>query len=129
MRRVVVVVSALALVAVGGVVASRRSTPSRRSASTEPVPQATPSASSSGPVGAQHVDVEDARVAGVRAVARTGDVVRAGMFSRADVVAQFATARYAPRLAAETTAGVNTFVVALSADGVDPSAVVVVESP
>lgn len=63
------------------------------------------------------------------AVARTGAVVRAGMFTRPDVIAEFATPGYAATLASQTTAQVNAFLVALGASGVDPSQLAVVESP
>jgi hypothetical protein len=49
------------------------------------------------------VDVEGARVAAVAAVARTREVVDAGLISRRDVVASFATAEFAPVLAERTS--------------------------
>jgi hypothetical protein len=51
------------------------------------------------------------------------------MFTRPDVVAEFATPDYAATLASETTAQVNAFLVSLGATGVDPSHLAVVEAP
>jgi hypothetical protein len=75
------------------------------------------------------VDIGAARRAAVAAVSRTGEVVAAGMFSRGDLIATFATPAFAAALAAETTAQVNAFFVALGVSGVDASKVAVVEAP
>ena len=73
--------------------------------------------------------MEGARTAAVAAVAATGDVVRAGMFSRLDMIERIATPSYAPVLASATTTQVNEFVVALGASGVDPTDLRVIEAP
>jgi hypothetical protein len=49
------------------------------------------------------VDVEGARVAAVAAVARTREVVDAGLIARRDVIASFATDGFAPLLAQRTS--------------------------
>jgi hypothetical protein len=51
------------------------------------------------------------------------------MFSRADVIATFATSAYAPTLASQTTAQVNAFLLALGVSGVDSAGVTVTETP
>ena len=49
------------------------------------------------------MDVDGARAAAVAAVARTREVIEAGGISRRDVIAEFATAEFAPVLAERTS--------------------------
>jgi hypothetical protein len=129
----------LAVIATVGLVVSRFGSDAGPVESTTAVPVAPTQASEPGvladpgdrasasPTGV--ADVVAARAAGVAAVAMTGEVVAAGMFSRGDVVAGFATPSYAPVLAAHTTAQVNAFVVGLGSTGADPAGLRVVEAP
>ena len=134
MRRVLAVVGVLGVVAAVGLVVSRaaRAHGASSGGGASPVAAAAaPPSAPSAPRGnaVSPVDVGAARQAAVAAVARTGEVVAAGMFSRGDLIATFATPTYAPVLASKTTAQVNVFLVALGASGVDPSTVALVEAP
>ena len=125
MRRLIVG-AALVVAALVGVVLSRTGPDASGTTSTEPVASAPAAA---GEAAASGIGVEEARRAAVSAVGSTGEVVAAGMFSRRDVIARFATEQFAPVLGSETTAQVNEFLVALGASGVDPSEVRLVEAP
>lgn len=126
MRRLAVAVAGLAAVALVGLVVSRVTGGSGR----EPAVQAVGSPTSVHPVASGGaIDVDGARAAAVAAVASTGQVVRAGMFSRLDMIERIATQSYAPVLASATTTQVNEFVVALGASGVDPTDLQVIEAP
>lgn len=126
MRRIAVAVAGLAAIALLGLVVSRVTGGSGREPAAEAAGSPTPahSAASGGAI-----DVEGARAAAVAAVASTGDVVRAGMFSRLDMIERIATPSYAPVLASATTTQVNEFVVALGASGVDSTDLQVIEAP
>ena len=126
MRRLAVAVAGLAAVALVGLVVSRVTGGSGRESAAE----AARSATSAHPeVSGGAIDVEGARAAAIAAVASTGQVVRAGMFSRLDMIERIATPSYAPVLASATTTQVNEFVVALGASGVDSADLQVIEAP
>lgn len=137
MRRTFVAVAVVAVVGVAGALvalSNRTSAGSHPSPSLQAPAAASPVAvtddsaigdSSAAPV----VDLDGARRAAIAAVASTGEVMAAGMFSRRDVIARFATPPYAPQLTAETTGQVTGFLVALGANGVDSSQLSVMEAP
>ncbi len=125
MRRLVVGVAALAALALLGLVVSRVTGTSGR----EPAAEAAGSPTSARSAPSVAIDMEGARAAAIVAVASTGQVVRAGMFSRLDMIERIATPSYAPVLASATTTQVNEFVVALGASGVDPTDLQVIEAP
>lgn len=125
MRRLAVGVAALAALALLGLVVSRVTGASGR----EPAAEAAGSPTSARSVPSVSIDVEGARAAAIAAVASTGQVVRAGMFSRLDMIERMATPSYAPVLASATTTQVNEFVVTLGASGVDPTDLQVIEAP
>ena len=126
MRRVAVAVAGLAAVALLGLVVSRVTGGSGREPAAEAAGSPTFAHSAAG---GGAIDVEGARAAAIAAVASTGQVVRAGMFSRRDMIERIATPSYAPVLASATTTQVNEFVVALGASGADSADLQVVEAP
>jgi hypothetical protein len=126
-RRALGVSAVLAVLAVAGVVLAR--TGDASSTPEAPTRAERPSRETEARIDDPAVDVDGATQAAVAAVTCTGAVVRAGMFTRPDVVAEFATPDYAATLASETTAQVNAFLVSLGATGVDPSHLAVVEAP
>jgi len=81
----------------GAVAASSAPAPDEAASPSEPastgVPAATPAAA----------DLVAARAAGVVAVSRTREVFEAGAISRRDVIAEFASKRFAPELATRTS--------------------------
>lgn len=126
MRRIVVVLAVLAVLGVGGVVLAWTAGPSKGEASRGSQP-ATSTASLTAPdVG---VDMVAARQAAATAVASTAEVMRAGMFTRGDLINRIATPAFAGELASATTAQVNEFIVTLGAAGRDPSELAVMEVP
>jgi hypothetical protein len=124
-RTVLSIVLAAVTVAAGALVVSRRS-------SAPPDPAVVSEAVVAAPVASppvSPVDVVGARRAAVMAVGRTGEVVAAGMFHRRDLVAEFATAGFAPRLAATTGEQINGFLLEAGFRGADTPAFAVTEVP
>lgn len=80
------------------------------------------------PQGWRH-DADGARAAAISAVALTGDIVRAGFITRADMIAALATPAFAPELAQDTTAQVEDLVAEIGSDEVVPSELTWLESP
>jgi hypothetical protein len=72
---------------------------------------------------------DQARRAAVAVVARTGEVVSAGFFSRRELIGSFTTAEFGPVLADETSRSVNAMLVELGSRDVDPSTLAVREQP
>ena len=73
--------------------------------------------------------VAAARQAAIDAVAATPSVVQAGFISRRDVISSFATARYAPKLADETSAQLDELLVEVGRQDVDVDAMQLTERP
>ena len=118
MRRALIIVSVVVVVAVGGalvgharggdepamVAPAAGAPPAVAPSSPRPGSTAVAAAVDPGTTPAPTVeDVTAARDAGVAAVARTREVFEAGGISRRDVVAEFATAEFAPMLAERTS--------------------------
>ncbi len=126
MRRIVVVLAVLAVLGVGGVVLAWTAGPSKGEGSSVSGLSVSTASSTAPDVGA---DTVAARQAAVTAVASTAEVMRAGMFTRGDLIDRIATRAFAGELASATTAQVNEFIVALGAAGRDPSELAVMEVP
>jgi hypothetical protein len=105
MRRLLVVVAVLVVLAIAGTLLSRGAhRTADRSAAAAAV--RSPAGTANGGVTVPEsgfVDVEAARRAAVDAVSLTDEVVKAGFISRRDLVASFTTKAYGPTLAAETS--------------------------
>ena len=130
MRRVVVLAVVLVVVATVGVL--RHPWHGAHGASTRETDRPSSSPADGGRRirrGGTGRDVEAARRAAVAAVARTGEVVRAGLFSRRELIESFTTARFGPTLAAATSAQVNALLLALGVPDVDAADAAVVEPP
>jgi hypothetical protein len=128
--RAAVVVAVFAAAGLVGAVLSRIGDDRPASAPTPETGQwSQPNVVVAGRVADSAVDVEEATRAALVAVGSTGEVVRAGMFTRADVIGGLATEAYAPVLASETTQQVNAFLLGLGEAGVDPSQLRVLEAP
>jgi hypothetical protein len=131
-RRIAVAVGLLAIVGLIGVLVTRVG-------DAEPAP---PSAASVPPAGPEptvspapsavlmpSVDVDGARVRAIEVVASTGEVVRAGLISRRELIESFTTDRFGELLASDTSAQVNAMLAELGARGIDASQLQVVEQP
>src|SRR4051794_28276794 len=133
MRRLTLVAGTLGVMALVGVVAQtggqhhaqKPTSPSDRAATWK----GADTSASSIPVTVGSADLEAARRAGARAVAMTGEVARAGLISRRELIESFSTVRYGPRLAGDTSQAVNAMFVELGQRDVDPSSLLVVEQP
>lgn len=125
MRRIVVVLVVLAVLGVGGVVVAWTAGPTQGEGPSRSERAAVPT-SSAPDVGS---DMVAARQAAAAAVASTAEVMRAGMFTRGDLIDRIATPAFAGELASATTAQVNEFIVTLGAAGRDPSELAVMEVP
>jgi hypothetical protein len=73
--------------------------------------------------------VARAQAAAVRAVSLTGEVVRAGLISRRDLILSLSTGRFGPTLADDTSQAVDAMLLQLGEQGVDTSTLAVVEQP
>ena len=128
MRRVAVLAVALVLVATVGVLLAR----GRSDGASSQEPTAPPSAhDGSEPANAVagRPDVEPARMAAVRAVAMTGEVVRAGFISRRELIESVTTPTFGPTLAGATSESVNALLLELGERDVDVSTLAVLEQP
>jgi hypothetical protein len=130
MRRAALVVAVLvAVAAIGALVAWAGG---ERSSSHEPAAVAHAAAadhSAGAPVLSSNADVAAARAAAVRAVAMTGDVVRAGFISRRELIGSFTTPGYGPTLADETSEAVDAMLLELGERNADTANLAVVEQP
>lgn len=134
MRRVVIAVGIVAVLAVAGVVvtyAGHRRTPSAVNVSTATAQPTVPGTSTLQLRGAAAgpAPTETARRAAVDAVAMTSKVFAAGFISRRDLVAGIATPRFASQLADETSRQVHDLLVGLGRRTQDVSGLSVVEQP
>lgn len=133
MRRLVLAVGVVGVLAVGVVVARAgrgraAATVDVATATAQPtVPRAKTSASTIAVGGA--IPEEVARRAAVDAVALTSAVFRAGFISRRDVVAAIATPRFASQLADDTSRQINDLLVGLGRRTQDVGGLAVVEQP
>lgn len=134
MRRVVIAVGVVAVLAVAGVVVARaghRRTIASVDVSTataQPTVPGTPTSQPSTRVTAV-APTEAARRSAVDAVAMTSRVFAAGFISRRDLIAGIATPRFAGELADETSRQVNDLLVGLGRRTQDVSGLSVVEQP
>jgi hypothetical protein len=134
MRRVLLLFGALAVAAAVGVLVARSRSggdgSTRTDSSARPaVPMAR---DDPGPVagdGTLGADLAAARSSAIRAVALTGDVVRAGFISRRVLIASFTTPVFGPTLADKTSQGVDAMLLELGERDVDTSKLAVVEQP
>lgn len=74
-------------------------------------------------------DVAAARAAAMRAVSLTGQVVRAGLISRRDLILSLSTPGFGPTLANETSQAVDRMLLELGERDVDTGKLAVVEQP
>jgi hypothetical protein len=128
-RRVYVVAALLLGVVLVGVALTRVTRGDHSDAipaATQPQPTVDPSGVDEGSGSA---GIEAARLTAVRAVALTGDVVRAGPISRRELIASFTTARYGSTLARLTSDAVNAMLLELGNRDADPASLAVVEQP
>ena len=134
MRRVVIAVGVVAVLAVAGVVVTRaghrRTTASVdvSTASAQPTVPGTPTSQLT-PGAANPAPAETARRAAVHAISMTSKVFSAGFISRRDLIAGIATPRFASQLADETSRQVNDLLVGLGRRTQDVSGLSVVEQP
>lgn len=133
MRRVVagfIVVAVLVSAAVVVVRLRDRDRPAA-GAATEEYRGGTQPAASVVPVGgpADTATAEQARRAGIEAVAQTGEVLRAGFISRRELIATFATPSYGPTLADETSSAMASMLIELGQRDVDTRSISIVEIP
>jgi hypothetical protein len=73
--------------------------------------------------------LDQARLAAVKVVARTGEVVSAGFFARRELIESFTTAEFGPLLADETSRSVNAMLTELGSRQVDATKLAVREQP
>src|SRR4051812_31423600 len=108
MRRVGVVVAALAAVVVIGILVARAA-----SGQATPVASVGSTARHDVADGRAEPDAAAARAAAIRAVSLTGDVVRAGLISRRVMIESFSTPRFGPALADQTSSAVDAMLLEL----------------
>lgn len=120
MRRLVLLVASVVAAASFLMIREAGSSPAPASTTQPDQPQVTVSAAD---------ELAEAQRAAAAAVASTGAVVKAGMFSRGDVIATFTTPEFADQLTSATTSQVNEFLLGLSEAGAQTVGVKVVEAP
>lgn len=129
MRRAAVLAVALVGVATVGVLLTR----GRSDGASSPTPTAPPISGNDGSESpsavARGIDVEPARMAAVRAVALTDEVVRAGFISRRELIESFTTPTFGPTLAGATSESVNALLLELGKRDADVSTLTVLEQP
>jgi hypothetical protein len=75
------------------------------------------------------VDLDSARAAAIRAVARTGEAAQAGFISRRELIESFTTPQFAPTLAQATSDAVNAMLLELGERDADVASLAVIERP
>jgi hypothetical protein len=123
MRRIALVLAALAAVVVVGVLVARAAGGRTTGAASGPVAPVAAATAMSEP------DVIGARAAAIHAVSLTGDVVRAGLISRRVLIESFSTPTFGPVLADRTSATVDAMLLELGERDVDTAQLQAREQP
>jgi hypothetical protein len=129
-RRVAAAVAAITVVAVAGVALARGRSDGDAATGlvTTSVTVDQPTAGESGDPSAV-VDLDSARAAAIRAVARTGEVAQAGFISRRELIESFSTPQFAPTLAQATSDAMNAMLLELGERDADVASLAVIERP
>jgi hypothetical protein len=133
-RSMAVAGAALATVMLVGAIVARAGSVETGPDDTRSGTVAEPSASSPSATGpstavAPSASIDEAQIAAVKVVGRTGEVVAAGFISRRELIETFTTPSFGPTFADETGRAIDAMLIELGSRDVDPADLVVREQP
>ena len=133
-RSIAVLGGALAAVMLVGVIVARvgssDSGPDGNTSASVVKPSANaPSATGPGSAAAPNASIDEAQVAAIKVVGRTGEVVTAGFISRRELIETFTTRSFGPTFADETGRAIDAMLIELGSREVDLADLVVREQP
>ena len=133
-RSIAVLGGALAAVMLVGAIVARAGSgdtepDGNTSASVAEPSASSPSATAPGAAAAPSASIDEAQVAAIKAVGRTGEVVGAGFISRRELIETFTTRSFGPTFADETGRAIDAMLIELGSREVDLADLVVREQP
>ena len=133
-RSMAVLGGALATVMLVGVIVARAGSgdtgpDGNTSASVAEPSASSPSATGPGVAAAPSASIDEAQVAAIKAVGRTGEVVAEGFISRRELIETFTTRSFGPTFADETGRAIDAMLIELGSREVDLADLVVHEQP